>query len=161
MFRSPRRFTLWLCLSHALVGGLGFAAGIYTLPLLIAPPAPSVAELEQAAAVAHYRGQFVRDLKGSDPLHWGEGEVSVGPDRIVLQGRLAPGPDYKLYVSPQFVDTKADFLRVKSQMQLVGDVRTFNGFAVDVPAGVNVSDYHAVVVWCERFSQFITAAQYR
>lgn len=161
MFRSPRRFTLWLCLSHTLVGVLGFAAGIYTLPLLIAPPAPSVVELEQAAAVAHYRGQFVRDLKGSDPLHWGEGEVSVGPDRIVLQGRLAPGPDYKLYLSPQFVDTKADFLRVKSQMQLVGDVRTFNGFAVDVPADVKVGDYHAVVIWCERFSQFITAAQYR
>jgi len=37
----------------------------------------------------------VRNLKGSDLLHWGEGEVRVSRNRIAHIGRLAPGPDYK------------------------------------------------------------------
>jgi hypothetical protein len=32
---------------------------------------------------------------------------------------------------------------------------------VPVPAGVNPSDFTTVIVWCERFGEFITAAQYR
>ena len=37
---------LFLVVSHVLVGAVGFAIGIYTLPILIAPPSPSVEELE-------------------------------------------------------------------------------------------------------------------
>jgi len=62
-------------------------------------------------------------LAGSDALHWGEGTVTLGPKAITLAGRLAPGPDYKLYLSPQFVETETDFVRLKSSMTLVGDVR--------------------------------------
>jgi hypothetical protein len=32
---------------------------------------------------------------------------------------------------------------------------------VDVPAGVDVERYNTVIIWCEAFSQFITAAQYK
>jgi hypothetical protein len=32
---------------------------------------------------------------------------------------------------------------------------------VPVPATVDVSRYKAVIVWCETFSQFITAASYQ
>ena len=46
-------------------------------------------------------------------------------------------------------------------MVRVGDVKTFNNFLVPVPAGVDPSDYTTVIVWCERFGEFITAAQYR
>ncbi|MGJ7494196.1 DM13 domain-containing protein [Variovorax sp. RT4R15] len=150
-----------LAISHLLVLALGFAGGIYVLPILIAPPAPSMAELGAAASGATFKGRFQRDLKGSDMLHWGEGEVSVGPRAITLQGKLAPGPDYKLYLSPEFVETEADFLRLKSTMQRVGDVKTFDGFVVPVPEGVDVARYKAAIVWCETFSQFISATQYR
>ncbi|MBX9926928.1 MAG: DM13 domain-containing protein [Hyphomicrobiaceae bacterium] len=34
------------------------------------------------------------------------------------------------------------------------------GFIATVPAGVDVSAYDTVVVWCESFSQFITAAKH-
>lgn len=152
----------WVVLtSHVLVLLLGFALGIYALPILVAPTAPTN---EQAAGAAHsalFQGRFRRDLKDSDLLHWGEGEVSVGRERIVLLGRLAPGPDYKLYLSPEFVETEADFLRLKPQMQRVADVRTFENFVVPVPANVDVGQYKAVIVWCETFSQFITAARYQ
>ena len=153
--------TLLLAISHLLVLALGFAGGIYVLPILIAPPAPSTAELGAAASGATFKGRFQRDLKDSDMLHWGEGEVSVGTRAITLRGKLAPGPDYKLYLSPEFVETEADFLRLKPTMQRVGDVKTFDGFVVPVPEGVDVARYKAVIVWCETFSQFISATQYR
>ena len=153
--------TLLLIASHATVLLVGFAIGIYALPILVAPPAPGAEAVVAQTAEARYQGQFRRDLKGSDPLHWGEGTVSVGAKNIGLMGRLAPGPDYKLYLSPEFVETKADFLRLKDRMVRVGDVKTFNNFLVPVPESVNPSDHNTVIVWCETFSQFITAAQYR
>lgn len=45
-------------------------------------------------------------------------------------------------------------------MQL-GSVKSFDGFILDVPKGVDIEDYDTVVVWCESFGEFITAGQYR
>jgi hypothetical protein len=150
-----------LVASHAAVLGIGFALGIYALPILTAPPPPTAAEAASAAGGAMFTGQFRRDLKDSDLLHWGEGTVSIGRERIALTGRLAPGPDYKLYLSPEFVETEVDFARLKSAMVRVGDVRTFDNFVVEVPPSIDVTRYTTVIVWCETFGQFITAARYR
>lgn len=152
---------LLLLVSHGLVFGVGFALGIYALPILIAPAAPSAQELAAATDQDAFSGEFRRDLADSDLLHWGEGTVSVGRANITLLGTLAPGPDYKLYLSPEFVETEADFLRLKPRMARVGDVRTFENFVVPVPASIDVAHYDTVIVWCESFSQFITAARYR
>jgi len=76
-------------------------------------------------------------------------------------GKLAPGPDYKLYLSPTFVETESDFNRLKNKMVRVGDVKTFDNFVVNVPPSIAPSKYNSVVVWCESFGQFITAAQYQ
>jgi hypothetical protein len=153
--------TLLLVVSHALTLALGFALGVYFLPILIAPEAPSSAAVTAQAKAAEFKGRFRRDLKDSDALHWGEGTVSVGSRSIALEGRLAPGPDYKLYLSPQFVETEDEFNRLKSTMVRVGDVKTFENFIVPVGEGIDPARYTTVVVWCERFSQFITAAKYR
>jgi len=147
--------------THLLVAAIGFALGIYLLPILTAPPAPTAGEVQALAQGASFTGQFRRDLKDSDALHWGEGMVSVGPKAITLMGRLAPGPDYKLYLSPEFVETEADFERLKPAMQRVGDVKTFENFAVALPEGVDPARYTTVIVWCESFGQFISAARYR
>jgi hypothetical protein len=140
---------------------VGFALGIYALPILLAPPSPTDAELATLTSRSEYSGQFVRELQGSDALHWGEGTVSVGSDFIALEGSLAPGPDYKLYLSPTFVETEADFERARHSMVRVGDVKTFNNFSVAVAPGIDVAAFNTVVVWCESFGEFITAAQYR
>ena len=152
---------LLLVASHVAALAVGFALGIYALPILIAPPAPAGADVAALAASAMYSGTFRRDLEDSDRLHWGEGTVSIGATSIVFQGELAPGPDYKLYLSPEFVETEADFERLKATMVRVGDVKTFENFVVDVPASVDPSRFSAVIVWCEKFGQFITAAKYR
>ena len=155
------RSVLLLAASHCAFAAAGFAAGIYALPILIAPPVPTAEELKAARSEVLFTGTFRRDLKDSDALHWGEGVVSIAPKAISLAGRLAPGPDDQLYLSPEFVETEADFNRLKSRMARVGDVKTFENFVVPVPAGIEPAQYTAVVVWCETFSQFITAARYK
>jgi hypothetical protein len=152
---------LLLIFTHLLALAIGFAAGIYLLPILIAPAAPSKAEVTAQATGARFTGTFRRDLKDSDALHWGEGRVSIGAKAITLEGELAPGPDYKLYLSPRFVETEDDFRKLKAQMVRVGDVKTFKNFVVPLPDSVDPAKYEAVIVWCETFSQFITAAKYR
>ena len=152
---------LVLAASHVLTLAIGFALGIYLLPVLTAPTAPTAAQASAAAGSAAYTGLFRRDLKDSDLLHWGEGTVAVGRERISFVGKLAPGPDYKLYLSPEFIETEDDFARLKPRMARIGDVRTFENFVVDVPPSVDIEKHSAVIVWCESFGQFITAARYR
>jgi hypothetical protein len=157
---SVPRFLL-LAASHLVVLALGVALGIYLLPILIAPAAPTATEIASQAGPVLWKAQFRRDLKDSDALHWGEGTVFVSPRSISLVGKLAPGPDYKLYLSPTFVETEAEFLKLKAQMVRVGDVKTFENFLVPLPEGVDPARYTTVIVWCETFSQFITAGKYR
>lgn len=147
--------------THGTTLAVGFALGIYALPILTAPPAPSTAEVRAAAGTQRYSAQFRRDLKGSDALHWGEGTVSVAPRSISLAGEIAPGPAYKLYLATEFVETEADFARIKASALQLGDVKTFKNFIVPVPESVDVDHYNTVIIWCESFSQFITAAKYR
>ena len=111
------RKVLVLIVSHLAVGILGFALGIYVLPILVAPSGPSSGEVDAIKSAATYAAEFRRDLKGSDLLHWGEGHVSVAPRVVAFSGRLAPGPDYKLYLAPEFVETKEDFVRLKAQIR--------------------------------------------
>ena len=153
--------TLLFTVSHLATLAIGFALGVYLLPILIAPEGPSQQDIRSSMPSTLWTGEFRRNLKGSDALHWGEGTVSVGKDSVSLVGRLAPGPDYKLYFSTEFVETKADFLRLKPQMVRVADVKTFDNFLVPLPAGFDASKYTSVIVWCETFGQFITAAKYR
>ena len=150
-----------LIFSHLIAIVFGFAAGIYLLPILTAPPPPSAAALSGAAQDALYSGEFRRDLQDSDALHWGEGTVRVGREAISLEGAVSPGPAYRLYLSPEFVETEDAFLARKSDMALVGDVKTFENFIVPVPSSVNPDAYSTVIVWCEAFDEFITAARYR
>jgi hypothetical protein len=152
---------LILVASHALTICAGIVLGIYILPILVEPPGLSPAQVNLQAQTAVFSGNFVRSLEGSDPLHWGEGKVFVDSRGVALDGKLAPGPDYKLYLSPVFVQTAADFERVKPSMVKLGDVRSFHNFYVPVASSVDPARFNTVVVWCETFHQFISSAKYR
>ena len=153
----------WLILlvTHAAALGIGFALGIYTLPILTAPPGPTEAEVQSAGNQARFTADIRRDLEDSDALHWGEGTLFVAQDAIAFEGRLAPGPDYRLYLSPEFIETEAEFEALKATMVEVGPVRTFENFMVPVPASVDPTAFKAAIVWCEAFSEFITAGEYQ
>ena len=68
--------------SHAAVAIVGFAGGIYVLPILVGPPAPTEAEIKAAAANTMFIGTFRNDLKDSDELHGCEGTVSMSDNFI-------------------------------------------------------------------------------
>lgn len=152
---------LLLLISHGAMLAIGFALGIYMLPILTAPAGPTTEEVASAAKSATFKGTFKRDLADSDFLHWGEGEVAVSQTQITLQGEIAPGPDYHLYLSPTFVETEAEFEQLKATMVDVGMVKTFENFIVPVPSDINPANYKAVIIWCESFGEFITAASYQ
>ena len=152
---------LLLVITHVGALGIGFALGIYLLPILTEPDSPTTEEIRSAVSGAEFTATFRRDLQDSDALHWGEGTLFITPQTIAFEGELAPGPDYRLYLSPEFVETEAAFAALKSEMVQVGSVRTFDNFTIDVPAGVDPAAYNAAIVWCETFGQFITAGTYQ
>ncbi len=155
-----RRLIRWL-VTHVIALAIGFGLGIYFLPILTAPKSPDAAMLEASAESALFTAEFTRDLRGSDFLHWGEGTISVTPDQIVHEGKLAPGPDYKLYLTKEFVEHEDQFEAAMTSAVQLGDVKSFGGFLLDVPEDVDVAEYTTVLIWCESFSEFITAAKYR
>ncbi|PMG41009.1 DM13 domain-containing protein [Shewanella sp. 10N.286.52.B9] len=156
-----KRTVIALLSTHALVLAIGFGAGIYTLPILTAPDAPSREQVQSIDSVQRFTGQFSRNLKDSDALHWGEGKVTLGDEFIALNGKLSPGPDFKVYLAKEFVETEADFNRLKSTMVQVADIKTFDNFLVPTPKEVDIATYNTIIIWCESFGQFITAAQYQ
>ena len=148
-------------ISHGLAMAGGVALGIYLLPILIAPDAPSDTEVASVSDKAIFTAQFKMDLPGSDFLHWGEGELSISTRRVSFTGELAPGPDYRLYLTPQLVLDEQEFLAIKDQSAYVGDIKTFDNFILNVAENINPAGFTAVVVWCETFGEFITAASYQ
>ena len=47
-------------------------------------------------------------------LHWGDGIIMMNANKIWLDGTISPGPDYRLYLAPEFVDDGAGFLAIKA-----------------------------------------------
>lgn len=136
---------------------VGFALGVYFLPILTAEDGLDSKALAQLEASAERRGTFTRDLAGSDAFHWGEGVVHVSRQRVWLDGRIAPSPDYRLYLT--FVEDEAAFLAIKAQSLDIGPVKAFTNFDLAVPPDVEVGDFPALLIWCEAFGEFITAAR--
>ena len=140
---------------------IGFGLGVYFLPILIAEKGLDKASITAVSESALRRGTFVRDLPGSDGLHWGDGVIMVNADRIWLDGKIAPGPDYRLYLTPKYVATGPGFQTIKVQSMQIRTIKAFENFSLGLPDGVDVTNYQAVLIWCEAFGKFITAAELR
>lgn len=164
MIKKIKVLTL-LAVSHGTIAVCAFMLGIYALPILMAPNDPSSGSLALSIKNTRYVATISDDLIDSDWLHWGKGTFSIGDEYIVFQGTLAPGPDYRLYLSPSFVQTEADFKQLKSTMIEMGEVNSFGNFILPlsngVNEGVNIEHYNTVIIWCETFNQFITSAQFK
>jgi len=102
-----------------LVAGLGIGAavgfGLYFLPILTAGPGLDQAAVQALATSAEWRGRSVCDLLGSDALYWGDGTIMMNANKIWLDGTISPGPDYRLYLAPEFIDDGAGFLVIKAE----------------------------------------------
>jgi hypothetical protein len=93
------RILVLLVATHGLVGVVGFGAGIYALPILTAPPAPSESEITAMFSTARYTAEFKRDLKDSDALHPPSTDNGSG---LLLNNRWRIG-----WVKNRFFSTRA------------------------------------------------------
>ena len=71
---------------------------------------------------------------------------------------MPPAPDYRLYLTPLLATDDASLLKIKDQSVQVDEVKAFSNFNLDVPLGITVGDYPAVLIWCEAIGEFITVA---
>jgi hypothetical protein len=155
---------LWLGTVIFLLGGIlgtgfGVALGFFLFPFVFPPPPAmeSLTEADRSRLVA--TGMFIH-ANPSDPVHWGRGKVSVYERAVFLEPdfEVGPGPAYHVYLVPSAnVRREAD---VKDTMYVdLGRLRAFKGSQrYAVPAGVDLTKYPSVVIWCERFGVLISPA---
>jgi hypothetical protein len=132
---------------------------VYFLPILTAEKGLDTVAIEALSQSALRQVTFVRDLPGSDGLHWGDGVIMANADQIWLDGEISPGPDYRLYLTPKYVETGSEFLQIKADSTQIGPIKVVVNFALDFPADVEASNFPAVPIWYEAFGQFITVAR--
>jgi hypothetical protein len=154
----------WRGIAIFLLGGIlgtgfGVALGFFFFPYVFPPPpaSESLSDTERAGPVA--AGTFIH-ANPSDPVHWGEGKVSVYERAVFLEPdfEVGPGPAFHVLLVPKASIRNSS--EVKEQMFVdLGGLRAFKGSQrYAIPAGVNLKDYPSVVIWCERFSVLISPA---
>lgn len=153
--------TLFLIFSHGAVLGIGFALGVYFLPILTAPKSANLSQIEQVVANPVYKAEFKKGQRGNDFFHWGEGQLVITNNEIALKGKVAPGPDYKIYLTKKFVEHEDEFLPIKQNALYVADLKVFENFIVPLDKKINFEDYNTILIWCEAFKEFITSAKYK
>ncbi len=144
-------------------GGAGIGIGIYLLPVIVEYQNRDKEPVEVAAATeGDLVGMFDRDSPGSDALHWGEGDLRVTEGKLIFEENveLAPGPDYRVYLTTKFADTKEDFLQLKDKAIEVGRVKQFSGpLSFTLPDDVEPNVLDNVTVWCEAFGMYIASSR--
>ena len=147
--------------SHLALFGVGFGVGIYVLPILTAEKNSSADEIKEVKNNARYTGAFFKNQKGSNAVHWVDGKLYVSDQEIAFEGSIAPGPDYKIYLTKTQADDRNSFLKIKEESLYIGDLKNYGNFKKSLPNGVNIDENTTVQIWCEKFEQFIGSAQYR
>ena len=151
---------LFLIFSHGAVLGIGFALGVYFLPILTAPNSANLSQIEQVVSNPVYKAEFKKGQRGNDFFHWGEGQLVITNNEIALKGKVAPGPDYKIYLTKKFVEHEDEFLPIKQNALYVADLKVFENFIVPLDKKINFEDYNTILIWCEAFKEFIASAKY-
>ena len=84
--------------------------------------------------------------------------VLVNADRILLDSNVAKEADYRLYLTPKYVETGSWFQMIKIQSQRIGTIRVGESFSLNLPEEVDTKSYQAVLMQFEAIGQFIVAA---
>jgi len=139
--------------------GLGIALGFFFFPYVFPPPpaAESLTEADRAKLAA--TGTFIH-ANPSDPVHWGQGKVSVYERAVFLEPdfEVGPGPAYHVYLVPKASIRSSSDLKDVMFIDL-GGLRAFKGSQrYAIPAGVDLKNYQSVIIWCRQFSVLISPA---
>jgi hypothetical protein len=138
---------------------LGVVLGFFLFPYFFQPPPGTdvLSEAEQQDLIA--KGSFIHVNPG-DPIHYGKGDVSVYPGLVFLHENfeVGPGPAFHVYLVPKANVRSAEDVTGSMFVDL-GPLHAFKGSQkYAVPAGVDLSKYPSVVIWCREFSVLISPA---
>lgn len=155
---------MWKAAAIFLIGAVlgtafGVAVGFFLYPFVFPPPAASeeLTAEERTRLVA--AGTFIH-ANPSDPIHWGRGTVSVYEGLVHLgpDFEVGPGPAFHVYLVPRAQIRGSG--EVKETMFVdLGGLRAFKGSQkYPIPAGIDLTLYPSVVIWCAEFGVLISPA---
>ena len=155
---------MWRSLAIFLIGavlgtGFGVALGFFAFPYVFPPPeaAETLSEAERTNVIA--RGTFIH-ADPSDPIHHGKGAVTVYENTVFLGSdfEVGPGPKYHVYLVPKAMVRQSSDVAQTMFVDL-GRLRAFKGSQkYAIPAGLDLSKFDSVVIWCEQFEVLISPA---
>ncbi len=151
-------FRLW---AAGFVGiGFGVVLGFFLFPYVFPPP-PATEMLSEAdrgqAVVAE--GMFIH-ANPADPIHYGKGRVTLRRNSVFLgeDFEVGPGPKFHVYLVPGGNIRNSGDLGQQMFVDL-GRLRAFKGSQrYAIPAGLDLSKFKSVIIWCEQFSVLISPA---
>jgi hypothetical protein len=155
---------MWQWLTVFLLGGLlgtgfGVALGFFLFPFVFPPPEAMERLTQAEASKLVAKGTFIH-ANPSDPVHYGKGGVSVYQNVVFLHDdfQVGPGPAFHVYLVPNA--NIRDAGQVTGTMFVdLGGLRAFKGSQkYAIPAGVDLTKFPSVVIWCEQFSVLISPA---
>lgn len=156
---------MWKLLGVFVFGGLlgtgfGFVVGIFVYPYIFLADIVGTETVPAGAQTVLARGEFIH-ADPSDPIHYGSGRMTVYEGLLHLETdfEVGPGPKYHLYLVPSAEVTSET--QVEGAMFLdLGRLKAFKGSQnYAIPAGVDISGFGSVVVWCEQFGVLISPAK--
>ena len=161
MAGSISKFIL-VFVSGGLLGAIaGFAFGIFVYPYVFLADIVAAEQVDPAAGKRPTaRGTFVH-ANPSDPIHYGQGRMTVYDGLVFLESdfEVGPGPKFHVYLVPEKSVTPATAV-AKTMYVDLGRLKAFKGSQnYPVPAGVDAASYGSVVIWCERFGVLISPAE--
>jgi hypothetical protein len=150
---------LWFFLGGVFGAAFGVALGFFLFPYVFQPP-PGMETLgadERQRVVA--AGTFIH-ANPSDPIHFGQGRVTVTGRSVFLEDdfKVGPGPAFHVYLVPKAAIRRSDDVKDTMFVDL-GRLRAFaGGQRYSIPAGVDLAQFPSVVIWCKEFSVLISPA---
>lgn len=148
-----------------LLGTIAGAGGMLIVFPFIFPP-PIVAEPAPGGTTTSRLGTFRFDDKapGRDFVHWADGTGAIyQADRTTVvrfdeNFRAGPGPNYWIYLNTVPVGEESAF-NADGQRKKIAPLKSFTGGQNYVlPAGIDISKYRSLTIWCESFSVYIGSA---
>ena len=153
--------TILTFMAGAVAGtAFGIAVGFFAFPYVFPPPpaAEQLTEVDRRDTVLA-EGTFIH-ANPSDPIHYGKGSATVRSGTVFLgeDFEVGPGPKYHVYLVPKGMIRASSDLKGEAFVDL-GRLRAFTGSQrYAIPAGVDLSQYKSVIIWCEQFSVLISPA---
>ncbi len=139
----------------------GFVIGIFLYPYIFL--ADIVAEdraPDDPAKKVVAEGTFIH-ANPSDPIHYGRGGVRVYQDLLHLDAsfEVGPGPKFHVYLAPLEEVTPDTDVPASMYVDL-GRLKAFKGSQnFNIPAGLDLTKFKHVVIWCEKFGVLISPAK--